>query len=1365
MTPTRRSTIGRRLRLALLLAAAASPVVANHPYPGDPPLAERISVSAPNASGEVAVVGAPGAAPPGSHVLLVTLQTGRYARTTAAGDGGFSTALRAPHGASILVKVDLHGAELDSLFQNGPTVDFHANQLFTLPGTLVQVREPPPTANGIPFATAGVVQPLTEWMLTGVLNRRDFSPGATVQVDGTLEVSGAALATVPNLSFRAALGLVALTDAAGRPKLAHSSYASTYLTPTGLPIERLAGAPFGFQINSAPLSKVGPTTFRKPVSLQYLVPPNQPAGWYRPNLTVFFEGMPPPEAVTGQAVFTFIDNAQRRLAGLGPTVRIGTPPAPRFPATLLANELSGGGRGATAIEDRGAFEVAPRIVTAVERFVVPRLDPNTDQPVTYRLEPFALTLGLGDRGSPPAPPLVPLRFPSGALTVTIESPGGAVTMLGPAPFRQFHLIGPGSGPREGGGHISDPFALTTLDPRFDVRFTEEGLHRIRVEATVDDHWGTRWRTGGTYELYVARPLVLDTAVLPGTPFEVGDAFHAALVVHPPFPASVEVRVRFAPRSDASRLATWTVRGLANRFGYRGPSGAPLRFAEPGEYRADVTATYRDPAGGFWAGTRTFGGVVAPRSTPILAHGRRGIDDQHENRQAWFFRTDTPSEIGRSHIIIPFHSGDVMWMQESDAAIPLLTFQDPGGDIVDFIEEAGILCCTGFSGPGPVEERFASGEAPLVSFNRDHSDPQVFAPAELIAYAYISIQRPLIRVRELIAEDAGPGASYWRFSDFYGGQTGNGPFGDLPNEIKFQFGGAVVRGKRLASPLYAAYASLFVLVPESDPAGGSRVFPPFQGNGGGPSGGPIMILKGRAIDLFWHLTALRPGSILELGNRASFAGYFGPPLAGKLTLTVTSPSGKVRNLFAQANRVGYLYDPGLDFFPDETGIWKVLVQGRFDGRTSAGQVQSPYPSGDVLGTAAGEFHFYVVERAAEGIAVSLPVESFVSAGELPLHVPAIPPAGLVDRKLHVTTLMPGFLLENLSSSSFTYRYDPVALGHDFPNLDPPQEGDGAAGFDMVNMSLLASGTDNGGQPRYRARQLLLRGADLFVPLQDPAAPCANTNDSLCLSSGRFLLRIRWRDGQGRSGVGHAVPLTADSGYFWFFRPDNVEVLVKALNACGFPGNPNFWIFAAGLTNVETTLEVTDTHTGEVRFYDNPLGKAFAPLQDTAAFPTCGAPASAPILAASSTLSPQLSPPGGGEKAHIAAAAGTEAGAAAASTCAPSPTALCLAGGRFRVEATWKTPSGQSGSGRAAALTQDTGYFWFFRSDNVEVITKVLNACSFPGKPRFWTFAAGLTNVEVKLKVTDTQTGQVREYKNPLNRPFQPIQDTSAFASCP
>jgi ribulose-5-phosphate 4-epimerase/fuculose-1-phosphate aldolase len=50
-------------------------------------------------------------------------------------------------------------------------------------------------------------------------------------------------------------------------------------------------------------------------------------------------------------------------------------------------------------------------------------------------------------------------------------------------------------------------------------------------------------------------------------------------------------------------------------------------------------------------------------------------------------------------------------------------------------------------------------------------------------------------------------------------------------------------------------------------------------------------------------------------------------------------------------------------------------------------------------------------------------------------------------------------------------------------------------------------------------------------------------------------------------------------------------------------------------------------------------------------------------------------------------------------------------------------------------------------------------------RHWVFAAGLTNVEVTLRVVDTFAGSVKTYVNPLGTAYQPIQDTSAFATCP
>jgi hypothetical protein len=118
----------------------------------------------------------------------------------------------------------------------------------------------------------------------------------------------------------------------------------------------------------------------------------------------------------------------------------------------------------------------------------------------------------------------------------------------------------------------------------------------------------------------------------------------------------------------------------------------------------------------------------------------------------------------------------------------------------------------------------------------------------------------------------------------------------------------------------------------------------------------------------------------------------------------------------------------------------------------------------------------------------------------------------------------------------------------------------------------------------------------------------------------------------------------------------------------------------------------------------------------------------------------------------------------STCTSSPTVLCLNNDRFRVEATFRIPGGTTTQAQTVRLTNDTGYFWFFNAANVEILVKVLNACSQP-RPRYWVFAAGLTNVRVDITVTDTQTGQVRTYSNPQGQAFLPIQDTSAFATCP
>ena len=114
------------------------------------------------------------------------------------------------------------------------------------------------------------------------------------------------------------------------------------------------------------------------------------------------------------------------------------------------------------------------------------------------------------------------------------------------------------------------------------------------------------------------------------------------------------------------------------------------------------------------------------------------------------------------------------------------------------------------------------------------------------------------------------------------------------------------------------------------------------------------------------------------------------------------------------------------------------------------------------------------------------------------------------------------------------------------------------------------------------------------------------------------------------------------------------------------------------------------------------------------------------------------------------------------CVSGGTTLCLNNGRFKVQAFYQTTT-SSGTGSTVSMTSDTGYFWFFSQNNVEAVVKVVNGCAFNN--RYWVFAGGLTNVQVTFTITDTLTGLVKFYNNPINTAFAPIQDTAAFATCP
>jgi len=263
----------------------------------------------------------------------------------------------------------------------------------------------------------------------------------------------------------------------------------------------------------------------------------------------------------------------------------------------------------------------------------------------------------------------------------------------------------------------------------------------------------------------------------------------------------------------------------------------------------------------------------------------------------------------------------------------------------------------------------------------------------------------------------------------------------------------------------------------------------------------------------------------------------------------------------------------------------------------------------------------------------------------------------------------------------------------------------------------------------------------------ASGCS-TDSTLCLSEGRFLIDATWTKPDGESGIAHAVALTADSGYFWFLAPGNVELAVKTLNGCST--NHHYWFFAGGLTNLALTIRVTDTTTNAIKTYSNPQGQAFHPVADTAAFSSCPA------------VSESLGDPEEPAEEFSAAMPVLPRAAPAAQGCATTDSVLCI-DGRYTVQASWRTASGKTGTAHALDLGSESGYFWFFDPENVEVIVKALNACGL-GRGN-WFFAAGMTTVGVHLEVTDTFTGAVRAYDSFAGSPFAPIQDTRAFPFCP
>jgi len=114
-------------------------------------------------------------------------------------------------------------------------------------------------------------------------------------------------------------------------------------------------------------------------------------------------------------------------------------------------------------------------------------------------------------------------------------------------------------------------------------------------------------------------------------------------------------------------------------------------------------------------------------------------------------------------------------------------------------------------------------------------------------------------------------------------------------------------------------------------------------------------------------------------------------------------------------------------------------------------------------------------------------------------------------------------------------------------------------------------------------------DLFAPVPpeqlSPAAPA------------RFMATVTWQAPNGQAGQGNLTYISAETKGFWFFSQDNVDLVIKVLDARALNGH--FWVFGGSLTTVQFTVTVTDTVTGAQKVYNNPQGQNTS-FADTSAF---------------------------------------------------------------------------------------------------------------------------------------------------------------------
>ncbi|MEO7994850.1 MAG: hypothetical protein ABI743_10680, partial [bacterium] len=478
------------------------------------------------------------------------------------------------------------------------------------------VIPPPIPADSLllgPHLQTGEVRQGGGWTLDSSFNQQDQS----LEFNATLTIESPGLWYWLPQTKGVYLVLMAerLFDGDGVYCYGPSGRGTTLLTPTGLPaVGSLADNPtdaFGGIV-------------RHPGNRLILVTPDQltrsddkqtvtahyshkmdvggefPAGWYRFIAQIGVQ-LSPTEFTTlqGNNPAEVILNSTNDSVARFPLTAVKTAAEPTIPLALFTDVHPGGGAlptqmaGKIGIIGRQGFN---------ESTILPPLGPDGVQQ-QYRLDPAIPFLLDATDPARTFPLALDTTSGTGRLSMSLTTPDEAVFNFGEA-----RITGLDNG------------VMATDRSSNLFSFSRFGLHTLTVSGFVNDTAGQRYHLGGDYPIWVAMPLDLRVATLPGTPGIEKESFSLAARTYPPVPAKIVFTQLLAVHgSDKIRRRMFDC--WADEYGEFVPELKPnkkqwwsdqmLFFENDGEYRLSANASYDAPDGTLYMGEWASANVVLP----------------------------------------------------------------------------------------------------------------------------------------------------------------------------------------------------------------------------------------------------------------------------------------------------------------------------------------------------------------------------------------------------------------------------------------------------------------------------------------------------------------------------------------------------------------------------------------------------------------------------------------------------------------------------------------------------------------------------------------------------------------------------------